>query len=48
MNIEVIKNYGSIPEIECYPGKLNQLFMNIISNAAHAVHKKFENQQKKR
>lgn len=26
-----------IPQIECYPGKLNQVFMNILNNAAHAV-----------
>ena len=26
--------------VECYPGKLNQVFLNIISNAVHAVHKK--------
>jgi signal transduction histidine kinase len=31
--IEVIKNYGDIPQIECYPGQLNQVFMNILSNA---------------
>jgi signal transduction histidine kinase/sugar lactone lactonase YvrE len=31
--IEIIKNYGEIPEIECYPGQLNQVLMNILSNA---------------
>ncbi len=36
-NIEIIKEYGEIPVIECYPGKLNQVFMNILSNAIHAV-----------
>ncbi|HBE18445.1 MAG TPA: hybrid sensor histidine kinase/response regulator, partial [Cyanobacteria bacterium UBA11367] len=30
--IQVVKNYGSIPEIECYLGQLNQVFMNIIAN----------------
>ena len=35
------KNYGLIPEIECYPGKLNQVFLNIISNAIHAIKKRF-------
>jgi two-component system NtrC family sensor kinase len=32
-DIEVIKQYGQIPLIECYPAQLNQVFMNIISNA---------------
>ncbi len=31
--IQVIKNYGNIPHIECYLGQLNQVFMNIIANA---------------
>lgn len=37
--IKVIKEYGNIPTAECYPGKLNQVFLNIISNAIHAVTK---------
>ncbi|MEM7726418.1 MAG: ATP-binding protein [Cyanobacteria bacterium P01_A01_bin.45] len=35
--IDVIKNYGKIPFVECYPGPLNQVFMNIIANAIDAV-----------
>ena len=31
--IELIKDYGKLPLVECYPGQLNQVFMNIISNA---------------
>ncbi|WP_193193672.1 ATP-binding protein [Nostoc sp. MG11] len=31
--IEVIKNYGDLPLVECYPAQLNQVFMNILSNA---------------
>ncbi|MEQ9000512.1 MAG: ATP-binding protein [Coleofasciculus sp. B1-GNL1-01] len=31
--IKVIKQYGQIPLIECYPAQLNQVFMNIINNA---------------
>ncbi|MEQ9551434.1 MAG: ATP-binding protein [Coleofasciculus sp. G3-WIS-01] len=31
--MEVIKHYGQIPLIECYPAQLNQVFMNIINNA---------------
>jgi len=39
--IKVIKQYGELPLIECYAGKLNQVFLNIISNAIYAVHKRF-------
>ncbi|WP_454783238.1 MASE1 domain-containing protein [Legionella sp. WA2022007384] len=35
--IIINKNYGDIPEIECFSGKLNQVFMNILTNAAHAI-----------
>lgn len=35
------KNYGAIPEIYCYPGKLNQVFLNILTNAIHAIKKRF-------
>nr|WP_290223540.1 ATP-binding protein [Trichocoleus desertorum] len=35
--IEVIREYGALPKILCYPAQLNQLFMNIISNAADAL-----------
>jgi signal transduction histidine kinase len=31
--IRVIKEYGDLPLIECYPGQINQVFMNILSNA---------------
>ena len=37
-HIEVIKNYDSnIVNFECYPGKINQVFLNIISNAIDAI-----------
>ena len=42
--IQVIKNFADIPLIECYPGKLNQVFLNIISNAVFAIQEKFKNQ----
>ncbi len=35
--VTVLKDLGDIPEIECFAGKLNQVFMNIINNAAQAV-----------
>ncbi|MEO1348616.1 MAG: ATP-binding protein [Cyanobacteria bacterium J06635_15] len=31
--IEVVQNYGELPEIDCFPGQLNQVFMNILANA---------------
>jgi signal transduction histidine kinase len=31
--IEVIKDYGDLPEISCFPTQLNQVFMNILANA---------------
>ncbi len=38
-HVEIVKNYGQIPPIDCYPGKLNQVFMNIIANAVQAMSK---------
>jgi len=35
--IQVVKEYGNLPKIECYPGELNQVFMNILSNAIDAL-----------
>ncbi|MEJ2054814.1 MAG: ATP-binding protein [Calditrichaceae bacterium] len=35
--VKIIKDYGQIQPIDCYPGKLNQVFMNIINNAADAI-----------
>ncbi|MEG4425620.1 MULTISPECIES: ATP-binding protein [unclassified Microcoleus] len=35
--IQVIKQYGNLPALECYPAQLNQVFMNIISNAIDAL-----------
>ena len=35
--IQIIKNYGDVPPIECYAGQLNQVFMNLISNAIDAL-----------
>ncbi|MFZ5993759.1 MAG: ATP-binding protein [Thermodesulfobacteriota bacterium] len=34
---KVIKEYGDIPEVYCYPQQVNQVFMNILVNAAHAI-----------
>lgn len=35
--ITIIKEFGNIPEFLFYPGKLNQVFMNILSNAIQAI-----------
>ncbi|MEH2326110.1 MAG: response regulator [Nostoc sp.] len=35
--IEVIKSYGVLPEINCYIGQMNQVFMNILANAIDAL-----------
>lgn len=34
---EVFKEYGGIPAIECFPSQLNQVFMNLLVNAAHSI-----------
>jgi len=35
--IEVVKQYGDLPLVECYPAQLNQVFMNILQNAIDAL-----------
>ncbi len=35
--IEVIKNYQEMPLIQCFPGQLNQVFMNLLANAIDAL-----------
>jgi signal transduction histidine kinase len=35
--IKVIKAYGDLPKVDCFPGQLNQVFMNILSNAVDAL-----------
>lgn len=34
--VKLIKTYGTLPDVFCYPGKLNQVFMNILANALDA------------
>lgn len=36
-DIEIIKNYGDLPEINCFPGQLNQVFMNLLANSIDAL-----------
>ncbi len=35
--IKIIKAYGNLPLIECFPGQLNQVFMNLLANAIDAI-----------
>ncbi|NEO52298.1 MAG: AAA family ATPase [Okeania sp. SIO3B5] len=35
--IEIVKKYGEIPAVKCYPGQLNQVFMNLLANAIDAL-----------
>lgn len=35
--IEIIKDYGELPFVECYAGQLNQVFMNVLGNAIEAL-----------
>ncbi len=38
-HITIEKNYEQLPKIECYPGKLNQAFLNVLSNSIDAIEK---------
>ena len=40
--IQVIKEYGDLPQVNCYPGQLNQVFMNIIANGVDVLHEAWE------
>lgn len=35
--IVIHRDYGDVPRVECYPGQMNQVFMNLLQNAAHAI-----------
>ncbi|MDZ8105976.1 MAG: PAS domain S-box protein [Nostoc sp. DedQUE12a] len=37
LDISIVKEYGNLPLIDCYPGQLNQVFMNILTNAIDAL-----------
>jgi len=41
--IFLIKEYGNLPKFQCYPGQLNQVFMNIIGNSLDALEEAMEN-----
>jgi signal transduction histidine kinase len=35
--IEVVRDYGVLPRVRCYPGQLNQVFLNLLMNACDAI-----------
>ena len=35
--IQIVREFGELPEIECYPSQINQVFLNLIVNAAQAI-----------
>ncbi|UCE67084.1 MAG: hypothetical protein JSU85_03470, partial [Candidatus Zixiibacteriota bacterium] len=37
---EIVKNYGDIPKISCYPGRMNQVYLNLLVNSAQAIKEK--------
>lgn len=43
--IDVVKQFSDLPPVECYPGKLNQVFMNMISNALHAIKSRYKEEK---
>ncbi|MGA9377257.1 MAG: ATP-binding protein, partial [Phormidium sp.] len=44
--IQVIKDYDDLPLVECYAGQLNQVFMNLLSNAIDALESKSRTEEK--
>lgn len=42
--IAVERNYEGLPPIECFPGKLNQVFLNMMTNAIHAIQERWGNE----
>ncbi|GAX45029.1 PAS/PAC sensor signal transduction histidine kinase [Tolypothrix sp. NIES-4075] len=46
--ISVIKEYGKLPAVECYPGQLNQVFMNIFANSIDALEESFVKKKKQK
>jgi light-regulated signal transduction histidine kinase (bacteriophytochrome) len=43
--INIVKEYGDLPLVECYAGQINQVFMNVLSNAIDALeeHRQLQN-----
>ncbi|MEH2353381.1 GAF domain-containing sensor histidine kinase [Nostoc sp.] len=45
--IKIVKEYATLPLIECYPAQLNQVFMNLLSNSIDALEEKFQTIQER-
>ncbi|MBG1261382.1 GAF domain-containing protein [Nostoc commune] len=45
--IEIVKEYGTLLLLECYPAQLNQVFMNLLSNSIDALEEKFKTIQQR-
>jgi len=45
-SMELIKNFSYFPEVECFPEKLNQVFMNILNNAIFAIKENKDRKEK--
>ena len=43
--IEIVKDYAKLPLIQCYPGQLNQVFMNVLANAIDALEEGMGNEE---
>ena len=44
-SIEVIRDYGDVPLVECCPGQINQVFMNILANAIDALKESYQSKK---
>ncbi|MEH1798460.1 MAG: ATP-binding protein [Nostoc sp.] len=45
LDISIVKKYGDLPLVDCYPGQLNQVFMNILTNAIDALEESMVNRK---
>lgn len=43
--INIVKRYGELPDVECYPGQINQVFMNLLANAIDALEETWSKNQ---
>ena len=43
--IEIVKRYGNLPDVECYPKQLNQVFLNVLNNAIDALEQKINGEE---
>jgi len=45
-SVLIVKDYGQLPDFFCFPAKLNQVVLNLVSNAIYACEKRYGNSQK--